>query len=541
MSGSAHIKVTFKHAVIYSLSGILEKAVGFIMLPFYAYMLGAEVYGILQMIEVVVTVLQILAGYAMASALNRFYFERKTEKQRHILVSTSVLTMFFLTTLVCIPALLLKKPIGLLAFGKEGFEYYIVLGILTFFAETTAVNAQTYILQRQKPVFFSVLSFARFALGLGLNIYLIIYLRLGVLGVLYSGLITGIAFSLSVHLYTLLSTGLHFNADDAKAILKYVLPLLPGHTATFIRSNTDRIVLRSYMGLAQLGVYSTVLKFAMLLGVVLHEPFMKIWAVKRMEIADTPEGMRTISRMVTLYLALSLFLGLLLSLEIPLCIELLTPKEFWVSGLVAFFAVTSRIGFNAYYHFYFGLLYGKATAMISTVLAISAVINFAVSIVFIKYYGIMGAYLAATLVYFIQCVITHFMAQKYYRVEYEWRKITMMTLSATILFLLIDRFSIRQLQWDVWLNLHILPFCTDVLRVLHLDTFKGGKIMALLSQKFPIVVEGAIKALLSLAFLPSLSLFGIIRRETVAEVVRKTAQRFGFRRLCLISDKAGIE
>jgi len=530
MQRSAPIAVTFKHALIYSLSGMLEKAVGFIMLPFYAYMLGAEAYGVLQMIEVVVTVLQILAGYAMASALNRFYFERKTERQKHVLVSTSVVTMFVLTGLVCLPAFIFVRPIALLAFGKEGFEYCIFLGILTFFSETTAVNAQTYVLQRQKPVFFSILSFSRFSLGLALNIYLIIYLKLGVVGVLYSGLITGTAFSVAIHLYTLISTGLHFSIDDAKAILRYVLPLLPGHAATFVRSNTDRFVLRAYMGLAQLGVYSTVLKFAMLLGVVLHEPFMKIWSVKRMEIADSEEGAQIISRTVTLYLAFALFLGLLLSLELPLSIKLLTPKEFWISGLIAFFAVTSRIGFCCYYHFYFGLLYGKATAKISMVQGVSAVINFAISILFIKYYGILGAYMAASVVYLVQCVVTHFMAQKYYRIEYEWKKIGMMTLSAMVLFLLIDRFSIKEFSMDYWLNDHVLPFFTNALRLLHFDVIKGGKLIALLSDKFPIVVEGMIKAVLSLSFVWGLAVFGVIPRRVFSQVMNKSAQRLGLRR-----------
>jgi O-antigen/teichoic acid export membrane protein len=531
MSDSKHIKLTIKHTMIYSLSSVLEKAVGFIMLPFYAYMLGAEAYGILQMIEVVVTVLQILAGYAMASALNRFYFEKQTEKERHILVSTSIVTMFVLTGLVCIPALLLSKPIALLAFGKAGSEYYIVLGILTFFSETTAVNAQTYILQKQEPFLFSALSFGRFFLGLGLNIYLIIYLKLGVLGVLYSGLIAGTVFSAGIHLYTLITTGLHFNKNDAKAILKYVLPLLPGYTATFVRSNTDRVVMRTYMGLAQLGVYSTVLRFSMLLNIVLHEPFMKIWSVKRMEIADTPEGMRTISRMTTLYLGLSLFLGLFLSLETPLGIKILTPEEFWASGIVALFAVISRIGFNSYFHFYFGLLYGKATAKISVIQAISAVINFAISIFFIKNYGILGAYMAAALVYLIQCIITNFMAQKYYRIEYEWRKIAMMTLSAVILFLLISRFSITALGWDGWLNRRILPFFTEVLRLLHFDTIKGGKVAAILNAKFPLVVECLIKAILSLSFVPSLSLLGVVQKGTIAKAAIKSIQWVRFPRL----------
>jgi O-antigen/teichoic acid export membrane protein len=521
MADSTHIRGTFKHAVIYSLSSISEKAAGFIMLPVYTHLLGAEVYGILQMIEVVTTVLAILAGYAMASALNRLYYDDNSEEQRHILVSTFVIVMFLLTVVVCLPTLYFSKPIAELTFGKGGSQYYIVLGILSFFASTTSLSGQMYILQKQKPILFSMLSFAKFLLAFALNIYLIIFLRLGIEGVLYSELITGALYSLYVHIYTLNSTGLHFNIDKAKAVLKYSLPLMPGYLATFIRSNTDRIILRSYLGLAQLGVYSTVLKFSLLTGVIFHEPFMRIWAVKRMEIADTQEGPQTISKMFSFYMAVSLFLGLFLSLEIPALIRLMTPEEFWVSSMVAFFAVVSRIGFSSYFQFYFGLLYGKATAKISLIQIISAVINVGISITFIKHYGILGACIGSSLVYIIQCIITHFMAQKYYPIRYQWDKILMLIAISLVLFLIIDPLSVKQMHWEVWLNDSVLPFCIKICGLLHVASIRDGKLIIILTDKFPIVVECAVKAILSLLFIPALFFLKILRWDTCVEIVNK--------------------
>jgi hypothetical protein len=138
--------------------------------------------------------------------------------------------------------------------------------------------------------------------------------------------------------------------------------------------------------------------------------------------------------------------------------------------------------------------------------------------------------MAASVVYLVQCVVTHFMAQKYYRIEYEWKKIGMMTLSAVVLFFLIDRFSIKGYLGDYWLNDHVLPFLTYALRLLHFNVIKGGKLMVLLSDKFPIVVEGMIKAVLSLSFVWGLALFGVIPRRVFSEVMNKSAQRLGLRR-----------
>ena len=45
MTETIEIKSTFKHALIYSSSNIIGKAVGFIMLPVYANFLRGEGYG----------------------------------------------------------------------------------------------------------------------------------------------------------------------------------------------------------------------------------------------------------------------------------------------------------------------------------------------------------------------------------------------------------------------------------------------------------------------------------------------------------------
>jgi O-antigen/teichoic acid export membrane protein len=518
MTDSSHIKTTFKHTIIYGLSSIAEKAVGFIMLPFYTHLLGVEAYGILEMIQVVVSVLTVLVSYGVASAVNRFYFERKTEPERYLLISTASITMFLLTVAVCLPTLLLSKQIARLAFGVEGLAYYLNLALLVFFVDTTAIVGQVYILQKQKSVFFSLLSFARFFLGLILNIYLVLYLRLGILGILYSQLVTVSLYATFIDIYTLKFTGIHFKIEEAKTILKYSLPLLPGHVAMFIRSNTDRIILRTFMGLTELGVFGTVSKFTDLMGVFVHEPFMKIWIVKRMEIADTPEGPKTISRMFTQYLAVSLFFGLLLSLEIPLLIKVLTPEEFWVSGMIAFLAVTSRVVFHSYYHFLFGLLYGKATAKISGIQIVSAGTTVAANIVFIKYYGLLGAFMAALLVYGIQCISTYILAQKYYRIEYEWRRIVIMTTSALLLFFLIDCLSLKEFGWDAWMNKNVLPFFSVAFKAFHFDTIKGGRVWLLVNEKFPLVTEGIIKAILCLGFLPITVLLGVIPKMAAVEM-----------------------
>jgi O-antigen/teichoic acid export membrane protein len=521
MSTASHISSTFKNASIYAAASIMSKAVGFIMIPIYAHQLGTEGYGIIGMIEVVTSVLGIFVSYGVSSAVNRFFFERKTYEDRNVLISTSIIAMIVITGVICTPGLVFNSQIADLAFGVEGSGFYITLAIFAFMAESGAIIGQQYLLILQRSVLISVLSVFRLIIALSLNIYLIVFLKMGVLGVLYSSLVTSLIFFIFFNAYTLIRTGIHFNTSDAKEIIHFSLPLVPGYIAMFIRSNADRILLRSCMGIAEIGIYSMVMKFSLLIGLFVQEPFMKTWVPKRMEICDSIDGPETISKIVTLHLTMMIFVGLLLSLEIPLLIKILTPREFWVPAVVGFFAVFSRIAFNTYYHFVFGLLYGKKTLIISMIQIAAAILSVPLYYVFIKSYGILGGFVAALIVFLGQCTLSYYLAQPYYRVPYEWKKILTAIAVAVLLFMVINPINFEQSILAVFIKTHVAPVLNKILVWFNLDAFRDGKLINIVNQKLETIIEGSLKGILGILYLIIMVACNILPREQFQKIISK--------------------
>jgi O-antigen/teichoic acid export membrane protein len=297
------------------------------------------------------------------------------------------------------------------------------------------------------------------------------------------------------------------------------MPLVPGYVATFIRHNADRVVLKAYMGLSQLGVYSMVASFSGLIALLVHDPFMKTWAPKRMEICNTENGSETITRTVTLHVALMLFAGLLLSLEIPLLLKILTPSEFWVPAAVAVLAVFSRIVFNVYYHAMFGLLYGRKTFKLSLIQIMTAFVSILLNLIFIRLWGILGAFIAVLLVNLFQCVVTYYMAQPYYRVRYEWKKIVVMTLSSLALFGLINVINIQALGLGSLIDRLIYYFSHGPIVVS--DSGWKLKVVAVLQEKSVYIIEGLIKAILSLSFILVLIRSDVIPKGSITRIAEK--------------------
>jgi O-antigen/teichoic acid export membrane protein len=529
MTASSHLKQTFGHALVYGGSSILARAIGFIMLPFYAHYLRGEGYGIIGMIDVALGVLTIFVGYGIRGAMARFYFEREREKDRQVLVSTTLFLMFAMVAAVSAPVLVFPGPISAIVFGKEGLSFYLILATLAFICEMTSKTAEAYILIRQKPFLVCSLAIGKLFLGLSLNIYLIVHLELGVLGYLYANLITGAIFTVIMHGYVISQVGLRFSKTVVREILAFSLPLLPGYLAMFFKSNADRVILRSHLGLAQLGAYEMLFKFATLIGLFIVEPLSKSWNVKRLEICDTPEGPGVISHMFTLQVALMVFAGLILALQIPLLLQVLTPQEFWLGGGVALLAVITRILNAAANEVNFGFNYAKKTKGISYILIPAAVLNVLLNLILIPKFGILGALLTSCLVNMMQGVLGYYMARGYYSIPFQWAKIWQICILGVVLFLILKNVSIRYIGLGPWVEHSLAPTVEEMLRALHLDQVKDGKLLNYVVTKLPILLDGLIQCLLSLVFLPALVIMDVIPRENVRRILQTINLRHPFR------------
>jgi O-antigen/teichoic acid export membrane protein len=510
VASSSHIKITFKHALIYGSAGIIGKAIGFIMLPIYSHHLQVEGYGVIGMIDTVLSVMTLLIGYGISGAMSRFYYETDNEEQRKIIVSTTILLMFVLVLIVTVPALLFSKPIAWLAFGRSDWQQYITLAILAFIATMTAKNAENYLYILQRSMFMSAISLCRLVISLSLNIHFIVFLQLGVLGYLYASLIDGVLYTFFMHYISMKNVGFGFDKVIARRVLAFSLPMLPGYIAMFIRNNADRVLLRTFMGLAQVGVFEVLFKFATLVGFLVVEPFSKIWNVKRFEICDQEDGPQIIAQTFTYYLALLFFFGLILSLEIPHILKLLTPESFWVNGIVVYFAVMSRIFNASYYHVYFGLLYAKKTFKISIVRLLDAIVSLSLTFPLIWLYGFTGVVFASVLSSLVLCLLGYFTAKSYYFIPFEWGKILRMFILMLLFYLLAKNFTIIGTILELYVDKYIVPFIESICCLFKFDQVRDGKLLKYLIDVSSTVIDVVILFIYSLCFVPCLVIIGII-------------------------------
>ena len=516
MAGNRHIADALKHALIYGGAIIISKIVSFFMLPIYAHCLQAEGYGIVGMIDVMISVTTMLIVYGITGAMWRFYYERTTDGEQKALISTTLILMFLLVTAASIPLLLFHNQLAYLAFGRQELGNYVIIAAISFVFEMTSRTAEAYILIRQRSIIYSLLALLRLVLSLSLNIYFIVYCELGVLGFLYSSLICSFTMSVITHAYTFSFVGIHFDKSVVRETIGYSLPLLPGYVAMFARNNADRVLMRAFIGLAQVGAYEMLNNFVSLIGTFIVEPFSKSWDAKRFEICDKPEGPETLARMFTYQLALMLFVGLVLSLEIPLLLRLLTPKEFWQGGEVAFLMVIARILSACYYQMYFGLLHAKRTHRISQIQIICSLLDVILNIMLVPRFGIRGAAITSCITYSTQCTVAFLWGRIYYSIPFQWDKIVRILLITIVLFAAISQLSFERLGISNSLRQELASVVGLGMKSLHLDAIRNGMLVHYATNNISLCLEAVAKVILCFLFVPALTFLGILPRKLLS-------------------------
>ena len=529
MSDTSHIRNVYKHTAIYSFGLILQKAAGFLMLPVYANYLGADGYGIGGMLDVVVSFMTVSVGFSITGAVQRFYFTKETDAEKKALVSTGIIVMFLLVMAVSLPTLLFSGPIAHFLIGSQEMgSYYIVIAVLTFIFDMTSSSAGVYILIRQQSALYSTLSFSRFFFGLIFNIYFIVVLRLGVLGLLYSNLITAFLFSVVLHIYTLRQVGLRYDKSAAREIMRFSLPLLPGSFAMLVRNDVDKVILRMFMGLSQIGAYAMLTNLASIITNLILQPFLNIWNVKSFEICETKDGPQVMARIFTLQLSFMLFIGLILSVEIPLILKVMAPREFWVPGFFAFLAVISKILFSAYYNLIFGLAYAKLTRTISNIQITAALLSVVLNYLTIRQFGLIAALATSCVVFLVQCILAYYMSDKHYHIPFEWGKIAWLLLITTLLFFGIDSFNLSYLGIANDGNTY-KAFVSDIVVSMHLSFLLKSKIIVHVIANMNLVMDSLAKLGLCCSFIFAALLLGIIKKENISEPFYALFNRFGLK------------
>ncbi len=426
-------KRVFKHSAIYGGGALLGNIASFFLIPVYTRYLGVDEYGVLATARIVASILTIIFGLGIGSALFRFYFDYDDLEDRKAVVSTAfillVIVSSLLTSLLIITSSLLsplifasdKYPL----FAKSDYSLFLKLVALAVAFETVLKVPLAVLRAREESKRYTFLSVLKLILSLLLIIYLVAYLRKGVSGVLWGELIAPALLCLFIIPFLFKDIKLTLSLEDLKGMLKFGLPLIPAALASWILTLSDRFFLQRMTDLSEVGLYSLGYQFGRLMAILVSGPFSLTWPTIMFSIAKRDDAPQIYSRLMTYFVLLAGFICLGISLLAKEIIRIMALNpSYWSAYRVVGLIAISYLLYGTVSILSVGVNLKRKTIYYPLIMIIAAISNLILNFILIPEYGMIGAAVATVLSYFIMALMMFLISGRFYYVSYELIRIT---------------------------------------------------------------------------------------------------------------------
>lgn len=419
---SGDLGKTVGHAGIYTIGVLMNRLVSFLMLPVYTRYLSPADYGVLELLEVTVDVVSIVAGLGILNGLSKFYYQCRSEGERKELVSTLFLLIIGFYSVACAAGVLASPVLsrGILGMGIP--PELVAVSFVNLFLQILFHLNTTYLRNRQKPVSFVVMNGLNLFLKLSLNVYFVIFLKMGVLGVLYSATISFALLGAGMTAVTFRDVRFRFSGVYAKSLIRFGYPFILSGLCAFVNTYADRYFLNHYTNLANVGIYSLAYKFGFLLMMFPVQPMMNIWMVQRFELVGKEGYEKTFNRFLEWFVIVTLTVALVIALGVRDVLNVMSAPAYREAYklvpvlLLAYFFQACTDFFN------FGIYQSGQTRHIAYGTLYAAVVTVAASFLLIPRFGAQGAAWATLVAFAVRMGYYYAASQKLFRIDYRLLK-----------------------------------------------------------------------------------------------------------------------
>lgn len=313
-----------KNSLIYAISDGICRAMSFIILPFVSYYLLPEELGVAANFDVLLNILTLLAGQAIVNGLSYFYYERDRASMAKLVSS--------LLVIIVVSNIFFS---GIILFACGLIDNYLHLGVgLQLLSVASSILLLLYninmILYRleDKPYSFAILQVINAIIHIGLVVLLVIFLKLGALGKIYSAIGSYFVLAL-VNLFLLYRRKfltIRIDKESITALLKFGIPLLPHSLSFWLKSGMDKILLTTYCGLAINGLYSMAMSFGAIYSLV-NNSFMMAYVPylqKRISNINESNEAQEKEKIVKLSYRIAILFILVFLVVVPVCWLIMT-------------------------------------------------------------------------------------------------------------------------------------------------------------------------------------------------------------------------
>jgi len=411
-----------RQSVIYGLGTFLNQGIGFLLIPVYAQFLSTEDYGINGSISAFIGILGILLTMSLESAVTRFYYDLRSERERRAYFGLAWMVMLGFALAVTLLVELTGERLFALVFPDIPFQPYGRLATWGSYLAVFSVLPSVMWRVREQARVFVAFSVSQFLFRVLLNIVFVVFLQQGAVGIFRSFFLANLVYAVPYAWVTLKNSSLTRSALHLRKSIAFALPLIPHRLSNWVLNVSDRILLQNYVSLGALGLYSMGYRVGMILAAFLDAVNLA-WAPFYFKTAQEPAGHESLARLVTYYMFGLMFMTLGVVLLSREAIILVAAPRFYPAAQVVPPIAFAYSLHGIYLIMVSGLSYVKETKWIMAATMISAAVNVGFNLLFIPRYGIWAAAWSTLLAFFVRTILVSALSLRLFPIPYEYKRL----------------------------------------------------------------------------------------------------------------------
>ena len=442
-----------KNSVIYGIGKFIALFFGFLTIPIITSALSPEEYGIFDLLNLCLLLLNLTVAMEISQAVIRFMLETKDLEEKRNLVSTAYFFSLMMFTICGLFLYVFQLPLSFFIFNSPAYPELIVYLVPWLFLHGTNSFILNQFRWENKPKIQVILQSCMSISLLVTVFYFLKYNHPSVETLFYAYFVSQMG-TMILGFFFILNNRLinfSFSFSKLKMMLFFSFPLIPSSIAVFAQNYIDRVMISQMLDMNALGIYSLAFKIAGLLGVfsgIFHLSIVPL-IYKHCNDNSASKNFGEAAH-IFLFFILSFVVGIVLFL--PELFHLFIGKEFFSSMKIIPWLLFA-VGLQSFYVFAPGLAIEKKTYIIACLNIFGMSVNAALNIILIRYMGIEGAAIATSVSALIMCILNVMIGQKYYFVQYDYKII----IPSVVLVILII-FLLKQMIVEISVSFFIFKF-----------------------------------------------------------------------------------
>jgi O-antigen/teichoic acid export membrane protein len=416
----AEMRGYIKSAGVYALSSIVIPLVSLVLAPFLTHALSTAEYGILTLLNVVISLGAGISQLGLSSAFFRAYNYDYTERNDRQSVVITTTTILLIVSLLLLLGVILTAPyLAQVLFGHPSFGPLVILAGVVIFVQNMTIPVFSWLRAENRAFYYSILSISNVFITLAANIVLVGVWHWRIAGAVVataSGYFSIVFIALP---FILFHTGFRIKIAIARNLLGFGIPLIFGFVSYWILQISDRYLLSYFTSPAETAKYAVAYTLGTANSVVVIAPFLLIWPMTMYSVAKK-EDAQDIYRQIFRWLGLLLLsVSFCLSFVAVLLLNWLFPPAYHSAAPVIPVVSASSIFYALYYIFSVGINIKRKMWLTGIYLSIAALVNFLLNLALIPLYGAIGAAFSTLIAYIVLAMAAYIVNQRVYPIPFE--------------------------------------------------------------------------------------------------------------------------